>query len=84
MIGAPLFIAQIGLDRIQHTLNEGKRDKLEVIKLSDYGTVGEIVDILAEAPPSLVLKLLNKKTGSARASRGGRRLRLCTNVGVAG
>ena len=65
LIAAPLFIAQVGVDKVQQIMNKGKHDELEVLKLSDKGTVAEIIDILARAPPSSVWKLLNTKTGLA-------------------
>ena len=65
LIAAPLFIAQVGVDKVQQIMNRGKHDELEVLKLSDKGTVAEVIDILARAPPSSVWKLLNTKTGLA-------------------
>lgn len=65
LIGAPLFVAQIGTDRIQRLLNSGDPTELELVRLSDKATVEEVLDVLARAPPLMVLELLDKKRSDA-------------------
>ena len=43
LIGAPLFLAQIGLNNIQKALSEGDPGELEIIKLADEGTMAELL-----------------------------------------
>ena len=85
-IGASLFVAQIGLDKVQQVMNEGDRKELVQMKLTDRGSVAEILDILARAPPTIVWKLLDRKRGRA-IERGllqsSRRPRLRADPGIA-
>ena len=64
LIGAPLFVAQVGLNNIQQALSEGDPVELETIKLADEGTMAELLQKLARAPFASVLKLLSKKRSS--------------------
>ena len=63
-MGAPLFLAQIGLDVVQQAMKEGDHRELELMNLSDVGTMAELLEALARAPPFMVLKLLNMKKGN--------------------
>ena len=65
LIGAPLFVAQIGTDRIQRLLNSGDPTELELVRLSDKATVEEVLDVLARAPHLMVQELLDKKRSDA-------------------
>ena len=64
LIGAPLFVAQIGTDRIQRLLNSGDPTELELVRLSDKATVEEVLHVLARAP-LMVQELLDKKRSDA-------------------
>ena len=64
MVGAPLFLAQIGLDVAQQVMRDGDHKELELISLSDVGTMDELLEALARAHPFMVLKLLNMKKGN--------------------
>ena len=64
LIGAPLFVAQVGLNNIQEALSEGDPVELETIKLADEGTMAELLQKLARAPFTSVLKLLSKMRSS--------------------
>lgn len=63
-MGAPLFVAQLGLDVVQRALSKGDPHELERVTLSDVGSMDELLQTLARAPPYMVLQLLNKEKGN--------------------
>ena len=63
-MGAPLFVAQLGLDVVQQALNKGDPSELERATLSDVCSMDELLQVLARAPPYMVLQLLCKEKGN--------------------
>ena len=60
LIGAPLFIAQLGAYEIRQDLISGKEDILDKIGPHTVGTAAEFKKALGQAPPLEIIKFVNK------------------------
>ena len=60
LIGAPLFIAQLGAYEIRQDLISGKEDILDKIQPHTVGTAAEFKKALGQAPPLEIIKFVNK------------------------
>ena len=60
LIGAPLFIAQLGAYEIRQDLISGKEDILGKIGPHTVGTAAEFKKALGQAPPLEIIKFVNK------------------------
>ena len=60
LIGAPLFLAQLGAHEIRQELTSGKENTLDNIQPQTLGTAAEFQKALGLAPPLDVIKFVNK------------------------
>ena len=59
LLGAPLFVAQVGAHSIRGTLNEGERSVLKDMNLATRGTAGQFMKALARAPILEIVRHVN-------------------------
>ena len=74
LVGAPLVVAQTGLQSIVGLLSRGDKSVLNNLRLGDRLTVAEVLKALNMAPPLTVMKLLNLESGRQLESRLGQLL----------
>ena len=74
LVGAPLVVAQTGLQSIVGLLSRGDKSVLNNLRLGDRLTVAEVLKALNMAPPLTVMKLLNLESGTQLESRLGQLL----------
>lgn len=74
LIGAPLVVAQTGLQSVIGLLSGGDDRVVDTLHLGDRLTVAEVLKALSEATPFTVMKLLNGEKGDHLVSKLGQLL----------
>ena len=60
LVGAPLFVAQVGAHSIRGTLTEGDRSILKDMNRAAWGTAGQFMKALAKAPILEIVRQINR------------------------
>ena len=60
LVGAPLFVAQVGAHSIRGTLTEGDRSILKDMNRAARGTAGQFMKALAKAPILEIVRQINR------------------------